>query len=87
MISIVSVVPHWPIVGVNVYVVLPIVEVFTNEGFHVPPIALIEVVCNICATEFSHWVDNVVNVGVIGLPVTVIVFVSVPLQPCPLSQV
>jgi len=36
MMAIVAVAPHWPEVGVKVYVVVPTVEVLIVAGFQVP---------------------------------------------------
>jgi hypothetical protein len=50
-ISIDTVEPHSPPVGVNVYAVLPIVDVFTVAGLHVPVMPSREVVGKAGATE------------------------------------
>lgn len=50
-ISIVAVEPHCPPVGVNVYIDLPIVEVLTIAGLHVPVIPSTDVVGKAGATE------------------------------------
>jgi hypothetical protein len=52
VISIVTTDPHWPAFGVNVYVVVPIVDVFIAAGFHVPVIPLLDVVGSAGAVEF-----------------------------------
>ena len=49
--SIVAIVPH-PDDGVNVYMVVPIVDVLIVDGFHVPVILLLDVVGRDVATEF-----------------------------------
>jgi hypothetical protein len=68
----VVVVAHNPAVGVNVYV--PELWLSTVEGFHVPVIALSDVVDNVGTGAFEHMVSEVpkLNVGVrFGLTVTV----------------
>ena len=50
--SIVVTLPHWPALGVNVYVVVPIVDVFITAGFHVPVTPLLDVVGSAGAVEF-----------------------------------
>lgn len=45
---------HWPVDGVNVYVVVPMLVVFMVAGFHVPVIPLFDVVGNIGAVAFWH---------------------------------
>ena len=44
--------PHCPALGVNVYVVVPIVDVLITTGFQVPVMPLFDVVGNAGATEF-----------------------------------
>ena len=44
--------PHWPAFGVNVYVVVPVVDVFITAGFHVPVIPLLDVVGKAGAVAF-----------------------------------
>jgi hypothetical protein len=50
--SIVVVIAHWPVVGVNVYVVVPVLDVLMVAGFHVPVMPLVDVVGNAGAVEF-----------------------------------
>lgn len=54
---------HWPVVGVNVYVVVPGCDVFMVDGFHVPVMPLLDVVGNIGAVAFWHNALMAVNVG------------------------
>jgi hypothetical protein len=49
---------------VNVYVVVPTVDVFITAGFHVPVIPLLDVVGNAGAVAFWHNGPICVNVGV-----------------------
>ena len=53
-ISIVTVLAHWPVVGVKVYVVVPAVAVLIVAGLQVPMIAgvLVELVGSAGAVEF-----------------------------------
>ena len=51
MLSVV-VVAHCPLSGVNVYVVVPVAEVFITAGFHVPVMPLLDVTGNAGAPEF-----------------------------------
>ena len=64
-ISIVVIAPHCPAFGVNVYVVVPVVEVLITAGFHVPVIPLLDVVGNVGAVSFWHSAFIWVNIGVI----------------------
>ena len=48
----------------NVYVVVPIVDVFIVAGLHVPVIPLLDVVGNAGAVAFWHSGPICVNVGV-----------------------
>ena len=63
-ISIVVTVPHWPAFGVNVYVVVPVVDVLIIAGFQVPVMPLFDVVGNAGAVAFWHSGPICVNVGV-----------------------
>ena len=49
---ILAVIAHCPLLGVNVYVVVPIVDVFIVAGLHVPFIPLVDVIGNCGADEF-----------------------------------
>ena len=51
MFSVVGV-AHWPVVGVNVYVVVPAVLVLMVDGFHIPVMPLLDVVGNAGAVVF-----------------------------------
>ena len=69
-ISIVTVVAHWPAVGVNVYVALAVVLIIA--GLQVPVMLLLEVVGSAGAVLFWHNGPIGVNAGVTpGLTVTV----------------
>ena len=59
-----AVVAHCPAPGVNVYVVVPAVDVLIVAGFHVPVMPLFDVVGNAGAAEFWHNGPIAVNVGV-----------------------
>ena len=64
--TIVSVVgiAHPPLAGVNVYVVLPAVEVLMVAGNHVPVIPLLDVAGKGASTESLHTGPTAVNKGV-----------------------
>jgi hypothetical protein len=47
-----AVVAHCPADGVNIYVVVPAVDVLIVAGFHVPVTPLLDVVGNAGAAEF-----------------------------------
>jgi hypothetical protein len=64
-ISIVVTAPHWPAFGVNVYVVVPITDVFITAGFHVPVIPLLDVAGSAGAVLFWQNGPICVNVGII----------------------
>ena len=51
-------------VGVNVYVVVPVVAVLIVAGFHVPLIPLVDVDGNTGAAEFWHKGPIAVKVGI-----------------------
>ena len=51
-ILIVVVVPHCPVAGVKVYVVVPVVVVLIVDGFQVPVMLLLEVVGRVGAVLF-----------------------------------
>ena len=52
--SIVVVLPHCPAFGVNVYVVVPGVDVLIVAGFHVPVTPLLDVAGSVGAVVFWH---------------------------------
>ena len=54
VIFIVVALPHWPALGVNVYVVVPSVEVLMVAGLQVPVMPLLEVAGNAGAVAFWH---------------------------------
>jgi hypothetical protein len=62
--DIVAEAPHWPAVGVKVYVLVPTVAVFIVAGLHVPVTPLVEVVGKAGAVEFWHKGPTEVKVGV-----------------------
>ena len=78
--SIVAVVAHPDVAGVNVYVVVPVADVLIVEGLQVPVILLFDVVGNAGAVEFWQSGPGGVNVGV-TLPLMVISIVAVVAQP------
>jgi hypothetical protein len=80
MLSVV-VVAHCPLSGVNVYVVVPVVEVLITAGFHVPVIPLLDVVANAGAPEFWQSGPIAVNVGITGAVITTVMVVLVPHSP------
>jgi len=72
----VAVVAHWPAAGVNVYVVVPAVDVLMVAGLQVPVILLLEVPGNNGAVLFWHSGPICVKLGVtFGLTVMVNVVV------------
>jgi hypothetical protein len=83
--SIVVVVPHCPAFGVNVYVVVPITEVFITAGLHVPVMPLVEVAGNTGAVAFWQSGPICVNNGVTWL-LTVMLRVAVDAH-CPAAGV
>ena len=50
--SIVVALPHWPALGVNVYVVVPMLVVLMVAGLHVPVMPLFDVVGKAGAAAF-----------------------------------
>ena len=58
-------IPHWPAFGVNVYIVVPAVEVLIIAGFHVPVMPLVEVNGNAGGIEFRQNGPIALKVGVI----------------------
>ena len=60
----VAVVAHCPASGVNVYVIVPITDVFITAGFHVPVTPLFEAVGNAGAVAFWQSGPICVNTGV-----------------------
>jgi hypothetical protein len=73
VISIVAVVAQPDVVGVNVYFVVPMADVFMVEGFHVPVILLFDNAGNAGAAEFRHTAGICVNVGVTWLLITIFI--------------
>lgn len=73
--SIVVVMPHCPVFGVNVYVVVPIVDVLIVAGLHVPLIPFNEVEGNVGAVLFWQSGPICVNVGVICVEITMLMVV------------
>ena len=79
VIVIVLVVAHWPVVGVNVYVV---VAVLFNAGDQVPVILLVDVVGNAANVAPEHIGATWVNIGIIlGFTVILVLWV----QPKPVA--
>lgn len=76
----VVVVPHWPALGVNVYVLVPAVAVLMVDGDQVPEIPLVEVAGSVGAVAPWHKGPMAAKVGVTGA-VTVIVTASTDVQP------
>ena len=68
--SMVVTLPHWPALGVKVYVVVPMVAVLMTAGFHVPVMPLVDVAGNAGAVAFWHSGPICVNVGVICVAIT-----------------
>ena len=64
-------------VGVNVYVVVPVVAVLIVAGFHVPANPLLEVEGNDGAALFWHSGPICVNVGVTCAVITISIVVTV----------
>ncbi len=77
---IVAVVAQPDDVGVKVYVVVPVADVFIVAGLHVPVILLFDVVGSDGAVEFWHSGPTCVNVGV-TVPLMVMFIVAVVAQP------
>ena len=73
LISIVAMVAHPDVVGVNVYFVIPIAEVFITEGLHVPVILLFDNGGNAGAAEFRQTAGIGVNVGVTWLLIVIFI--------------
>ena len=71
---------HWPVAGVNVYVLVPDAEVLIVEGLQLPLIPLVDVVGNTGAFAPMHSVPMLANVGV-TLVVIVTFLVPVDLHP------
>jgi len=71
---------HWPVEGVNVYVLVPVDEVLIVEGLHVPLMPLVDVVGSTGAFAPTHSVGMLANVGV-TLVVIVTVLLPVDLHP------
>lgn len=72
VISIVTLVAHWPPAGVNVYVVVPAEAVFTVSGLHVPVIPLVDVRGRVPGVSPSQYGPSAENAGVtLSLTITV----------------
>jgi hypothetical protein len=56
---------HWPAFGLNVYVVVPVADVFTTAGLHEPVMPFPEVAGNIGAVLFKHKGPTGTKSGVI----------------------
>jgi hypothetical protein len=67
-----------PADGVNVYVVVPAVEVLIVDGFHVPLTPLIDVTGNVGAVLFWQSGPIWANVGVTWLVITISITVDAP---------
>ena len=80
LMSIVAVVAQPAVVGVNVYLVVPVADVLIVAGLHVPVILLFDVVGSAGAVAFWHSGPICVNVGV-TLPLMVMSIVAVVAQP------
>ena len=76
-ILIVAVVPHCPVAGVKVYVVVPTVAVLIVAGFHVPVMLLLEEVGKTGGVLFWQSGPIWVNVGVTLLVITILIVVTV----------
>ena len=61
----VIVLPHWPAVGVKVYVWVPIVAVLIVAGLQIPVIPFVEVIGSAGAVLFRQSGPTAVNVGTI----------------------
>ena len=83
--DIVAVFAHWPVVGVNVYVVVPAEAVLMVAGLHVPVIPLVEVPGNVPGTAPTQYGPNTLNVGV-TIAFIVTVFVAVLTQPLTVTE-
>lgn len=77
----VVVVPHCPAFGVNVYTVVPTVEVLIVAGLHVPVMPLLDVDGSAGAVAFWHSGPICVNVGVICDVITTSIVVTLPHWP------
>ena len=77
---IVVVVPHCPAVGVNVYTVEPIADVFMTAGTQVPVIGgeLFDNVGNTPGIALKQYGPNCVKVGVMLFDTTTVIVVVVP---------
>jgi len=75
---VVEAVAHWPILGENVYVVVPEAAVLTVDGLHVPLIPLLEVAGNVGAEEFIQSGPTCVNTGLICVAIVtfIVAFVA-----------
>jgi len=67
---IVEVVAHCPVVGVNVYVVVPSLAVVIAEGLHVPVIPFAEVVAKFAGVASTQYGPSAANEGAISVATT-----------------
>ena len=74
----VVVLAHWSAAGVNVYVVVPTVEVLIVAGFHVPVMPLLDVVGSAGAVAFWHNGPIALKVGITGAVITTSIVVTLP---------
>jgi hypothetical protein len=79
--SIVVVVPHWPLAGAKVYVVVPGVAVLIVDGLQVPEIWLLEIVGNAGAGLFWHTAPTGVKTGAATDVMVTAIVVAVPHWP------
>ena len=69
----VAIVAHWPVVAVNVYVIVPVTDVLIVDGFHVPLIPLLDDDGNVGAVLFWQSGPICVNVGVSWAVITMFI--------------
>jgi hypothetical protein len=84
-ISIDAVEPHWPPVGVNVYVVLPIVDVLIVAGLHVPVMPSNDVVGKAAATD--PWQKGPIGLNVTATSGMIVILSFFSSAHCPASGV
>lgn len=86
VILIVALVAHCPVLGVNVYVVAPVIDVLIAE-FHVPLIGgvFVEFAGKIGATEFWHKGLMVVKMGI--TKASIVISIVVDVAHCPVFGV
>lgn len=77
-IAIVAVPPHWPAVGVKVYVVVPMVVVLIVAGFHVPLTPFDDVAGSAGGVLFWQSGPICVNVDTTALVTTMFMVVTLP---------